>query len=59
LVTGCSFDEAVEWLNKADGELKTAIVMAVGGVSVEEARERLQEHDGRVRGALEGKGVND
>ena len=43
LVTGCSFEEAVEWLNKADGELKTAIVMAVGGVDALEARKRLKE----------------
>jgi N-acetylmuramic acid 6-phosphate (MurNAc-6-P) etherase len=43
----------VEWLQKADGELKTAIVMALGKVDAAEARKRLQENDGRVRGALD------
>jgi N-acetylmuramic acid 6-phosphate etherase len=53
LATGCTFEEAVEWLQKADGELKTAIVMALGKVDAAEARKRLQENDGRVRGALD------
>jgi len=52
LATGCTFEEAVEWLNKADGELKTAIVMAIGGLDADEARKRLKANDGRVRGAL-------
>jgi len=52
LATGCTFEEAVDWLHKADGDLKTAIVMAVGGVDAENARKRLKENDGSVRRAL-------
>jgi N-acetylmuramic acid 6-phosphate etherase len=55
LATGCSFDEAVDWLQQADGELKTAIVMALGNINAAEARKRLMENDGRVREALKTK----
>ena len=56
LTTGCTFDEAVELLEKADGELKTAIVMNVLGIDVNDARQRLKSNEGRVRDALGGIG---
>ncbi|QEO14951.1 N-acetylmuramic acid 6-phosphate etherase [Agromyces intestinalis] len=39
-------------LDAADGELKTAIVAALGGVDAPRARTLLAEHDGAVRAAL-------
>jgi N-acetylmuramic acid 6-phosphate etherase len=56
LTTGCSFQEAVELLSQAGGELKTAIVMAVGGMDAAKARKQLKENDGSVKGALAGNG---
>jgi len=54
--TGMSRREATELLKRADGHVKTAIVMQKLGVSCEEARERLERCDGFVRRALEEKG---
>src|SRR5207245_7357591 len=39
-------------LSEAGGEVKTAIVMARLGLSVDEARRRLADADGHVRAAL-------
>jgi N-acetylmuramic acid 6-phosphate etherase len=58
LTTGCTFDEAVELLEKAGGELKTAIVMNMLGIDVDDARQRLINNNGRVRDALDGIGPN-
>ena len=44
--------EARALLDRADGELKTAIVTALSGVSVDRARRLLDESDGAVREAL-------
>jgi N-acetylmuramic acid 6-phosphate etherase len=55
LATGCSFQESVELLSKADGELKTAIVMAVQGIDAIKAREILRRNGGQLRQALGGK----
>jgi len=52
LTTGCSFQEAVELLSKADGELKTAIVMAMREVNDLQAREILRENKGKLRAVL-------
>ena len=48
-----SREEAVELYDSADGEVKTAIVMASCGLGVEPSRERLRATGGHVRKALE------
>lgn len=45
-------DAAREWLSRADGRVKVAIAMAVGGWSREEAEQRLAAAGGVVRRAL-------
>ncbi|MAS37373.1 MAG: N-acetylmuramic acid 6-phosphate etherase [Anaerolineaceae bacterium] len=47
-VTGLSTDEAAALLNQTHNEVKPAIVMAVLGVSVEEARTRLDAAQGML-----------
>lgn len=54
-ITGVNYDEASEYLIKAGGHVKTALVMIKAGVSAGEAKERLAEADGFVRKAIEGK----
>ena len=54
-VTGLSYDDASEYLTKAGGHVKTALVMIKAGVSAEKAKERLVKTDGFVRKAIEGK----
>jgi N-acetylmuramic acid 6-phosphate etherase len=54
LATGCSYDEATATLGAADGHVKTALVMRLAGVDAGEARRRLSEADGFVRGAVQG-----
>lgn len=44
---------AGELLARCDGEVKTAVVVGRIGVSVEEARQRLQRYGGHLRKALE------
>ncbi len=56
LTTGCTFDEAVEILSKADGELKTAIVMKVLRVDIDQAKKLLLANNGKVRDVLGGLG---
>ncbi|NUN08462.1 MAG: N-acetylmuramic acid 6-phosphate etherase [Ignavibacteriaceae bacterium] len=51
-VTGVSYEEAADFLTKAGGHVKTALVMILAKVSVEEAMERLAKADGFVRGAI-------
>lgn len=50
--TGVSYEEATEYLTKAGGHVKTALVMILAKVSAEEAKERLAKADGFVRGAI-------
>ncbi len=52
-ITGVSYDEAADILKKADGHVKTALVMIKARVSADEARELLAETDGFVRKAIE------
>ncbi|OGU54793.1 MAG: N-acetylmuramic acid 6-phosphate etherase [Ignavibacteria bacterium GWC2_35_8] len=52
-ITGVNYDEASNYLQQADGHVKTALVMIKAGVSAEEARERLVKADGFVRQAIE------
>ena len=47
-----SRDGAERLLDAAGGEVKTAIVMALGRLDAKEARERLRAADGHVRRAL-------
>jgi N-acetylmuramic acid 6-phosphate etherase len=53
-VTGASYAEAVELLERAGGRVKTALVMRRLGVPREEAERRLEAAGGSVRAALEG-----
>jgi N-acetylmuramic acid 6-phosphate etherase len=55
MVTGIPYDDAEAVLDEADGHVKTAIVVVLADVGVEEARRRLEEADGFVRPAIEGK----
>jgi N-acetylmuramic acid 6-phosphate etherase len=48
-ITGVSYDEASNYLQQADGHVKTALVIIKAGVSAKEARERLVKADGFVR----------
>ena len=52
-VTGLDYGEAVEVLARADGHVKTALVMVLADVSAKEARARLEMADGFVRAAIE------
>lgn len=51
-ITNVSYDEAEHFLKKADGHVKTALVMIKAGVSAEEAAKRLVQADGFVRKAI-------
>ncbi len=52
LAVGCAPGAAAELLDKAGGEVKTAIVMGLAGGDAEQARARLAAAGGRVRAAL-------
>jgi N-acetylmuramic acid 6-phosphate etherase len=54
-ITGVGYDEASEYLEKAGGHVKTALVMIKAQVGKEEAQRRLQRADGFVRAAIENK----
>ncbi|MCL5028751.1 MAG: N-acetylmuramic acid 6-phosphate etherase [Bacteroidetes bacterium] len=54
-ITGVTYEEAADFLKKAGGHVKTALVMIRAGVDADEARERLAKADGFVRKAIEGK----
>ena len=53
-ITGISYDEASEFLTKAGGHVKTALVMIKAGVDEKEAKQKLIKADGFVRKAIEG-----
>lgn len=52
-VTGLPYPEAALTLDRADGHVKSALVMELAGVDLEEAKRRLKAHNGFVRAALE------
>ena len=52
-ITGLSYEEASDYLQKAGGHVKTALVMIKAGVDVDEAKRRLEKADGFVRKAIE------
>jgi len=49
---GISRSEAAEWLAQANGEVKTAIIMARLNLSLDQARKRLERAGGRISEAL-------
>lgn len=52
MVTGLNYDAATEALRTAGGHVKTALVMVLGDLPVEEAQRRLARADGFVRQAI-------
>ncbi|NOY76313.1 MAG: N-acetylmuramic acid 6-phosphate etherase [Calditrichaeota bacterium] len=54
IVTGIDYEKATQYLEAADGHVKTAIVMIEAGVSKEEAQKRLELAEGNVRKAIKG-----
>lgn len=52
MVTGLDYAEASAVLEKANGHVKTALVMVLANVDAETARRQLEAHDGFVRGAI-------
>ncbi len=58
-LTSCSRSEADDLLKACNGELKTAIVVQILGVSPTTARTRLAEFGGHLRHTLESNGTQD
>ena len=54
-ITGVGYEEASGYLERADGHVKTALVMIKARVEKEEAKRRLERADGFVRAAIEDK----
>lgn len=52
MVGGVSYETAAELLEKADGHVKTALVMALANVDAEEARMRIENAEGLIRKAI-------
>lgn len=52
MLTKCSYEESSNYLQKADNHVKTALIMALSGLSREEAAQKLMENDGFIRKAL-------
>lgn len=52
-ITGVSYEQALETLEKADLQVKTAIVMIMTDTTKEEAEKRLMEANGYVRKAIQ------
>lgn len=52
-VTGLSYADASRLLEEAGGHVKTALVMEIGGVDADAARDLLRASDGFVRTAIE------
>lgn len=51
-ITGLNYDQATEYLKKAKGHVKTALVMIKANVDYDEAQRRLKKADGFVRLAI-------
>jgi N-acetylmuramic acid 6-phosphate etherase len=52
MLTGLSYEEASDTLEKADFHVKTALLMALGNLDKERAVSELKKHDGFIRKAL-------
>nr|WP_263326188.1 N-acetylmuramic acid 6-phosphate etherase [Neobacillus sp. Marseille-Q6967] len=57
-ITGVSYEKALETLEEADQQVKTAIVMIKANVSKQNALERLKEANGYVKKAIANSSVN-
>ncbi|MGH7495457.1 MAG: N-acetylmuramic acid 6-phosphate etherase [bacterium] len=53
MMTGLNYQASEELINRANGHVKTALVMALANVPAEEARAKLQKADGFIRRAIE------
>lgn len=53
IITGAAYEEAGDYLNKGNGNVKSAIVMKKCSVDFENAKEALLKSDGFVRRAIE------
>jgi N-acetylmuramic acid 6-phosphate etherase len=51
-IAGCPEDEATRYLDQADGDLKTAIMVGLG-LSRDNAIQMLKRHSGNLRGAID------
>lgn len=51
--TGVSYEEASEYLEKSGGHVKTALVMILGDVNADIAKQKIMEVNGFVRKAIE------
>jgi len=54
-ITGIGYEEAADYLERAGGHVKTALVMIKSGVDRDEAQRRLKRADGFVRAAIDNK----
>ncbi len=54
-ITGLSYEESEDYLNRAGGHVKTALVMILAKVDIAEAQSRLKKAGGFVRKAVEDK----
>lgn len=52
MLANVNYKEAGRWLEKANTHVKTALVMAIGGLSYEKATMKLKENNGFIRKAL-------
>lgn len=54
MLSGCSYEESMRFLEESDRHVKTALLMALKGLSAVEAREKLEKADGFIRLAMRG-----
>lgn len=52
MITGVEYKQATEYLEKTNGHVKTALVMILANVDLDEAKKRLIKADGFVRKAI-------
>jgi len=52
MVTGLNYSDAAQVLQKASGHVKTALVMTLADIQVDEAQKRLLDNNGVVRNAI-------
>ena len=51
-ITGLNYNEATKYLDEANYHVKTALVMILANVPLQEAKDRLVRSDGFVRRAI-------
>jgi N-acetylmuramic acid 6-phosphate etherase len=56
MFTHKSYEECAEILKAANGHVKTALIMSLADLNLDEARNLLNEHDGFIRAALQSTG---